>query len=774
MTARAGRQRWNVAAARVVEALEPRRLLSVTVADPIDPVVVRLNAPNQSVPLAGVFATTNLNGVTGPVVRFPVEWGSGAQKVTGSINIELFNSTPLTKQNFLNYINSGRYHNVFVHRSVPGFVIQAGGFLSPNGAAVQTDPPILNEFNLSPKDAQGRVNVRGTVAMAKVGGNPNSATSQWFINLGDNSGNLDNQNGGFTVFGRVFSGGMALADQIAALPRYNFGGAFTELPLAGYTVDTDVEPENLVTFKNPAVVNNPQTFFTYVASSSDTQVVEVSVGSDNNLNLNFGNKVGSSTVSVTATDLTGASVTTNFTVTVANPSLQVQVAGQTVQPGGAGAVNLGTVFTGQVATRTLSLRNTGTGPISLGLPVVPAGLAVSGSVPASLSPGQQVTLTLEIDTSSPRVIEGVVEIPTDAVNATDGAFRFNVVGEVGSEVALGSGGARSVVFVDGDGTRATFSLRGPGSGRLHFTGDGLTATTVRGVTTVTGSNVVLTDIALSGTTAGSTLSLTTRGGNQAIDVGELTAESPVRGLALRGLRLTSSLSLPGVTGSVQLGGLSGVTASVTGPGVIGSLQLGDVTGGTLTVNGTVRSMSLGAVSGVTLTVNGAVGTLTAVSLTGASLTFGGTLGTLTARQGITDSVLAAASSVQRVTTSVFVGSSLRAGLLPGVVTPSRGQDFVPASAVRQFTVTSRSADAFSGSSLTAANLGRVALGQLTGGGNASSITTVGMLQLTGRNEAGRAFSLRRVTLGDAAQEALAAAGVAETRLQLNLLPLAVA
>ncbi len=78
-------------------------------------------------------------------------------------------------------------------------------------------------------------NVRGTIAMAKLGDNVNSATSQWFINTGNNSANLDVQNGGFTVFGQVTGNGMAVVDAINALQIFNMGNAFAEIPLRNYT-----------------------------------------------------------------------------------------------------------------------------------------------------------------------------------------------------------------------------------------------------------------------------------------------------------------------------------------------------------------------------------------------------------------------------------------------------------------------------------------------------------------------------------------------------------
>ena len=151
----------------------------------------------------------------------------------GQFCIELFETeTPITTANFLNYIQNDAYKNGIFHRSIPGFVIQGGGFKVVDGAsgeslvAVNTFSPITNEFKIS--------NTRGTVAMAKLGGNPNSATSQWFVNLADNSANLDYQNGGFTVFGRVIFDGMTVFDAIAKLPVRNLGGSLTNAPLKDF------------------------------------------------------------------------------------------------------------------------------------------------------------------------------------------------------------------------------------------------------------------------------------------------------------------------------------------------------------------------------------------------------------------------------------------------------------------------------------------------------------------------------------------------------------
>ncbi|OYW69740.1 MAG: hypothetical protein B7Z21_00775, partial [Verrucomicrobiales bacterium 32-60-5] len=138
----------------------------------------------------------------------------------GTMDFILYNTaTPQTVTNFLSYVNNasstGNYNGAVFHRSEPGFVVQGGGF------KVQSAPNNFTSITTtaSPINEPGISNLRGTVAMAKVGSDPNSATDQFFVNLSDNSTNLDNQNGGFTAFARVAGNGMTVADAMVALPR---------------------------------------------------------------------------------------------------------------------------------------------------------------------------------------------------------------------------------------------------------------------------------------------------------------------------------------------------------------------------------------------------------------------------------------------------------------------------------------------------------------------------------------------------------------------------
>ena len=169
----------------------------------------------------------------------------------GEFEVELFDlAAPNTVANFLNYVSDGDYQDSIVHRSVPDFVIQGGGFY-PDASRIPADPPIVNESSFS--------NLRGTISMATLGGDPDSATSQWFINLVDNPF-LDTQGGGFTVFGVVKD--MTIPDAVSALSivdATSISTSWRELPVLDASLSSPelTAPSNLFRINSITVVPEP-------------------------------------------------------------------------------------------------------------------------------------------------------------------------------------------------------------------------------------------------------------------------------------------------------------------------------------------------------------------------------------------------------------------------------------------------------------------------------------------------------------------------------------
>lgn len=134
------------------------------------------------------------------------------QTSEGNIHIELFNQqAPITSQNFESYVASGFYKGTIFHRAIPNFMLQGGGFDQKMKEKENKNSPIANEsFN-------GLKNTRGTLAMARTN-DPNSARSQFFINVVDNEFlNLSSRNAGYAVFGQVVEG-MEIVDKIVNKP----------------------------------------------------------------------------------------------------------------------------------------------------------------------------------------------------------------------------------------------------------------------------------------------------------------------------------------------------------------------------------------------------------------------------------------------------------------------------------------------------------------------------------------------------------------------------
>lgn len=303
----------------------PAQTIDPKVTSPVSPLTIYAGGPPQPIDLYT------------EAVRFTTD--------LGTIDVGLFGQhTPITVANFLKYVDEGRYfltdpttHQLassFIHRALPGFVIQGGNFIGtvdpqhptyvrattvPAFAAIQNEPGISNR--------------RGTIAMAKLPNDPNSATSNWFINLADNGGspnNLDTTDGGFTAFGRVLGGGMAVADAISNVPHYSFGPSADSIPLRNYsTADYNsgkpITVPNLVSIPGITHISS----LTFSASSNDPSV---SVTISGTRLLVQGNHVGSAQVTVTATGSGGATLSETFTVNViampghlANISTRLQV-----------------------------------------------------------------------------------------------------------------------------------------------------------------------------------------------------------------------------------------------------------------------------------------------------------------------------------------------------------------------------------------------------------------------------------------------------------------
>ncbi|WP_426360213.1 peptidylprolyl isomerase [Pseudocolwellia sp. HL-MZ19] len=180
------------------------------------------------------------------------------QTSQGNIHINLFDEeTPETVANFLSYIEDGAYTDSIFHRSIANFIIQSGGYTVSGTEvdAITKNASVINEPVFS--------NVEGTIAMAKISGDPDSATSEWFFNLTDNSANLDLQNDGFTVFGQIMTEGADGVETLATLDTIKnittcSEADFSDLPLVNYECNSDGVPsqENYITINQVVIVDS--------------------------------------------------------------------------------------------------------------------------------------------------------------------------------------------------------------------------------------------------------------------------------------------------------------------------------------------------------------------------------------------------------------------------------------------------------------------------------------------------------------------------------------
>jgi cyclophilin family peptidyl-prolyl cis-trans isomerase len=293
-------------------------------------------SPGAAAKTIDVSSYFSVPGVTGQIVQFDT--------VFGKFNVELrADAAPKQVANFLGYVQRGDYRKTFIHRSATFdgaaiSIIQGGGYTfnlasgTSGAAVVAKQAPVPLEYNLP--------NERGTLAAARTS-DINSATSEWFFNVRDNTSILGPaNNGGYTVFARVLGSGMSVVDVIAALPRVNAGTPFTELPVRDYAVgsNADILESNLamVSAVTPASLfstGSGAAVVTFTVQNSASDVVATAMNGSSLTLTPL--KAGSATITVRATDTNGNTADNTFTVAVVTtpPSFTTQPVSQTIAIG---------------------------------------------------------------------------------------------------------------------------------------------------------------------------------------------------------------------------------------------------------------------------------------------------------------------------------------------------------------------------------------------------------------------------------------------------------
>jgi cyclophilin family peptidyl-prolyl cis-trans isomerase len=537
--------------------------------------------------------------------------------------IELYDDlTPLTVQNFLRYVQNPNtaadYIGTFFHRAVKGFVLQGGGFNASTGAHIDTFATVHNEF--SPE----RSNVRGTVAMAKVGDDPNSATSEWFVNLADNSQNLDNQNGGFTVFGEVVSG-MEFVDQIVALlPATSNEG--TPQQSTGLAAVNNLITVTGVTVERPTADPSfsPALKYEIVGIANDDANVVTGKLTGSSLKLSYTGNAGFADVTVKITNLADSNdfVLDTFRVTaeanllskIASDSFRGNLSsnfGIMIVPGEKGTVgvtisnNGGATYSGLIdlgvylskADGYSTSTRTPLGPDPKGLildTVIDDIIGQLDDLQVSIASGASITLTLPVTVpeqlvsgfNAYRMIAEVVpadssaDLFADDNAALNGTYHglvseFGLVPTRALGVLLDSQASSVMTFAGilnaklsvrtSDAGVATFSMSGPGTGRFALSSGG-------------------TDLLVSGTNSASILNLNSP---DIIDFNSIDVSSTIGTVNLSSTTVAGYLTFSGGVRLLNLGDVDLADGRI----VLGAFNTNNSVGATLNF-GTVKNVSL--------------------------------------------------------------------------------------------------------------------------------------------------------------------------------------
>jgi peptidyl-prolyl cis-trans isomerase A (cyclophilin A) len=442
------------------EALESRHMMAIAVAGALPDLIVAPGGTIAPIDTAAQFSVTGVT-VQGTVVEMATQAGTGSS--VRSLFLELYDqaipgrsAAPISTANFLSYVNTGAYDSSIFHRATdfagdagPAKFLQGGGFTADaeGWGNVATVAPINLEW------AANRPNAKGTISYARTS-DVNSATSGFFFNVVANP-SFDAVGNQYAAFGRVVGDGQAILDSYAAFRRVNASAvtpAFATLPVSSVDgITYENLPDRLVTVLTAGVVASPATAFGLTATSSAPTIASVVVDAAGKLQLAVGQTRGTATITVTGTDLSGASVQDTFTVAVGVPGIAVADGVTVITSAQAQAVALGAAALNAVATsKTFTITNPGDAPLSITGVTLPAGVKLVEAAPTSVPAGGSANLIVALDTAAVRAVSGSIAVSSSAAGSP---FLIPVTGVVFGRPAAPT----AVISAWGNGTKAILS-----------------------------------------------------------------------------------------------------------------------------------------------------------------------------------------------------------------------------------------------------------------------------------------------------------------------------
>ncbi len=714
-----------------IEPLESRIAPAILIANPIFDQTATSGQTGTSIDLGKlVDATKSYRTVVDLDVKYLTE--------TGTISIELFDDkAPLTVANFVRTVNNPNkaadYDGVLFNRFVSGFVLQGGGFNAATPTQHNTTFATLhNEYD--PADFE-RSNLIQTVAMAKVGpdngGGPHSATDEFFINLGDNSGNLNSQNDGFTVFGRVTDASFSVVNAITALPTAQAQQTqITDAHIApsapgdalgfGFSVVSVKDATTLLDSKLVTYTLNPAT---------------------HQLDLKYSTTMtGVARVTVKISKVGEADVFDDFLVTV-KPNLITNIVTDGLPgifvPGDSGTAKVkltntaGGVANGKVSVKLFLSESNGTGTDLDGFTLVQDGanpdifLGSADNVSIHIANGKAITLPVKFSVPSTGLTVGksyrvLAKIETPAGTTIQELFSDDNVGNQQSGPSTAIHAFRSAFGAVGDRAHIPLTIEDTNGDPITFllTGNG-TGIVVQNPTD--GS----LDVTLSGTDAKSKLTIKTARGVIA-DLDDLIIPNTIGRVSLANVHLHGNFAASGGAKSIVLGDLGNTDDAHPEDDAEKTFDVG-----TFPSLAQKLSLKLGKVRDYTLHSDTLVGSLTAkewlnnvtnapntISATGINLlkiagdleanisTLGdGKMSLLSVGGALSGATVKTGGDIANVKLGSISGSNFLAGLS---AKPASLTDLAPGKTISKFTV----AGAFSDSTVAAKKFGAISIGSV--------------------------------------------------------------